>query len=247
MKREKDIKSQDEAGKSGSAILRPLEPGERLPRPLYRMGAVSLAQALLGMVLVRRTAAGIIRSRIVETEAYVGPEDKGCHAYGGLRTARTEPMFADGGTSYVYFIYGMYHCLNVVAEQKDKPEAVLIRAVAPCTPEDEARMRSFRAIRSRKPADLCNGPGKLCLALDIDKRCNALDLTVSEELWLEAGADPGPARIVAAPRITIPYAEEFVDKLWRYYIQGDPYVSVVDKEAVPLWKAMRAERQGLRE
>ncbi|WP_093470950.1 DNA-3-methyladenine glycosylase [Paenibacillus popilliae] len=239
MEREEDIRSQAEAEHGGHTIFRPLEPGERLSRLLYWMDAVSLARTLLGTVLVRRTAAGIIRSRIVETEAYVGPEDKGCHAYGGLRTARTEPMFADGGTSYVYFIYGMYHCLNVVAEQKDKPEAVLIRAVAPCTAEDEVKMRSFRAIRSRKPADLCNGPGKLCMALNIDKRCNALDLTVSEEMWLEAGAYPGVDRIVAAPRINIPYAEEFTDKLWRYYIQGDPYVSVVAKEAVPLLKAMQ--------
>lgn len=242
MEREEDVTSHADAGNSGYTIFRPLEPGERLPRTIYRMDAVSLAQTLLGMVLVRRTPAGIIRSRIVETEAYVGPEDKGCHAYGGLRTARTEPMFADGGTSYVYFIYGMYHCLNVVAERKDKPEAVLIRAVAPCTPEDEARMRSFRAIRSRKPADLCNGPGKLCMALNIDKRCNALDLTVSEELWLEAGHYPGADRIVAAPRINIPYAEEFEDKLWRFYIQDDPYISVVDKQAVPLLEANRAER-----
>nr|WP_310735636.1 DNA-3-methyladenine glycosylase [Paenibacillus thiaminolyticus] len=241
MEREEDISSQAEAGKGEYTLCHPLEPRERLPRSLYRMDAVSLAQTLLGMVLVRRTEAGIIRSRIVETEAYVGPEDKGCHAYGGLRTARTEPMFADGGTSYVYFIYGMYHCLNVVSEQKDMPEAVLIRAVAPCTPEDEARMRTFRVIRSRKPADLCNGPGKLCMALNIDKQCNALDLTVSEELWLEAGSCPGATRIVAAPRINIPYAEEFADKLWRYYIQGDPYVSVVDKEAVPLLEANQME------
>lgn len=208
--------------------------GERLSRNTYGLDAVTLAYALLGSVLVRVTDQGVIRSRIVETEAYVGPEDKGCHAYGGRRTSRTETMFHDGGTAYVYLIYGMYHCLNVVAGEADKPEAVLIRAVAPCTEEDEARMRKYRQSRSHKSAQLCNGPGKLCQALCIDKQLNGVDMRTSDEIWIKGGVWPGLDNIVSAPRINIDYAEEYVDKQWRFYIQDDTYVSVRKKyEVIP--------------
>ncbi|MCY9515615.1 DNA-3-methyladenine glycosylase [Paenibacillus apiarius] len=224
----------------GSTLCLPLPPAGRYSRASYRHDAVTLAVTLLGSVLVRRTEAGIIKSRIVETEAYVGPEDKGCHAYNGRRTARTETMFHDGGTAYVYFIYGMYHCLNVVANAIDHPEAVLIRAIAPETDGDEARMKQFRHIRSRKAADLCNGPGKLCQALQIDKQCNGIDMTQSEELWVEGGTWPGAHRIMCAPRINIPYAQEYESKLWRFYVKEDPYVSVNDKQAVPFTAAWSA-------
>ncbi|MCE5168615.1 DNA-3-methyladenine glycosylase [Paenibacillus profundus] len=225
---------------TGPTFFVPLPPDGRYSRGTYQHDAVTLAMMMLGSVLVRRTEAGIIRSRIVETEAYAGPEDKGCHAYNGRRTARTETMFHDGGTAYVYFIYGMYHCLNVVANATDKPEAVLIRAIAPLTDDDEARMKQFRRIRSRKAADLCNGPGKLCQALQIDKQCNGIDMMHSDDLWMEGGTWPGADRIVCAPRINIPYAQEYESKLWRFYVQDDPYVSVNDKQAVPLTAAWSA-------
>lgn len=203
----------------------PIKTRERINSDLYRLDALTLAPTLLGTVLVRMTDQGIIRSQIVETEAYVGPEDKGCHAYGGRRTARTETMFHEGGTVYVYLIYGMYHCLNVVANEVDRPEAVLIRATAPCTEEDEMRMRASRQLRSRKKVELCNGPGKLCQALQINKRFNGIDMRVSEELWIENGLGLKAAEIRCSPRINIHYAEEYADKPWRFYIHNHAYVS----------------------
>ncbi|WP_084159124.1 DNA-3-methyladenine glycosylase [Paenibacillus taiwanensis] len=206
----------------------------RLSRSWFRQGALPLAPQLLGQTVVRRTSEGLIRCRIVETESYVAPLDKGSHAYGNRRTKRTETMFQDGGKAYVYLIYGMHYCLNVVAAELEQAEAVLIRAVEPLSPTDVAWMRIHRPIRSRKTADISNGPGKLCAALQIDKQFDGADLVMGKELWIERGIDIPYEQIVCATRINIPYAEEYADKLWRFYIAGNPYVSVVDKQAVPL-------------
>lgn len=168
----------------------------------------------------------------METESYGGAEDKGSHAYGGRRTARTEVMFSSGGTAYVYLIYGMYHCLNVVTAAQDNPHAVLIRAVEPLTPADAERMASYRGIGIKKPSDLSGGPGKLCRALRIDKSLNEIRLDVpGGPLWLEQGASPEALDIVQAPRINIPYAEEYAELPWRFYLRNNPYVSVNDKQA----------------
>lgn len=207
-----------------------LTPGELLPRAFYSVPALEAAPLLLGQILERDTAEGVIRCRIVETESYGGVEDKGSHAYGGRRTARTEVMFGEGGAAYVYLIYGMYHCLNVVTGPQDDPQAVLIRAVEPLTLEDEVLMRRCRGSLVRRPADLSGGPGKLCRALGIDKALNgALFYSGDSPLRLAAGGRG--EGIVAAPRINIPYAEEYAAKPWRFYDRGNPYVSVVDKNA----------------
>jgi DNA-3-methyladenine glycosylase len=203
-----------------------------LPPEIYAHTALRAAPLLLGQHLVRRTKDGDIRCRIVETESYGGAEDKGSHAYGGRRTARTEVMFSSGGTAYVYLIYGMYHCLNVVTAAQDDPHAVLIRAVEPLTPADAERMASYRGIAVKKPADLSGGPGKLCRALRIDKSLNKIRLDVPDgPLWLEQGASPETLDIVQAPRINIPYAEEYAELPWRFYLRNNPYVSVNDKQA----------------
>lgn len=206
--------------------------GELLPLSYYAVSALEAAPLLLGQTLVRETEEGEIRCRIVETESYGGIEDKGSHAYGGRRTARTEIMFAEGGVAYIYLIYGMYHCLNVVTGPQDDPQAVLIRAVEPLTPTDEARMRAFRGTRARRPTDLSGGPGKLCRALDIDKSLNGAPFyRPGSPLRLEAGCQ-GPdtgAAIIAAPRVNIAYAAEYADMPWRFYYRDNPYVSVVDK------------------
>ncbi|MDK8182830.1 DNA-3-methyladenine glycosylase [Paenibacillus sp. UMB4589-SE434] len=211
----------------------------RLSRSWFRQGALPLAPHLLGQTLVRRTSEGLIRCRIVETESYVAPLDKGSHAYGNLRTKRTETMFQDGGKAYVYLIYGMHYCLNVVAAEQEQAEAVLIRAVEPLSQLDADLMRARRPIRSRKAADISNGPGKLCAALDINKRFDGADLVMGEELWIDQGIQIPYAHIACAARINIPYAEEYADKLWRFYIAGNPYISVVDKQAVPLSSTAR--------
>ena len=214
----------------------------RLPREWYRQGALALGPQLLGRTLVRRIDDDVIRTRIVEVESYVAPHDKGSHAYGNRRTKRTETMFHDGGTAYVYLIYGMYHCLNVVAAEAEHAEAVLVRGVEPLTERDEQLMRQLRPVRSRKAADLSNGPGKLCQALAIDKQLDDADLVEGDAVWIEAGVPADTEQIVCAPRIGIPYAEEYAAKPWRFYIAGNPYVSVADKAAVPLVDVQESEK-----
>ncbi|WP_433944914.1 DNA-3-methyladenine glycosylase [Paenibacillus sp. SN-8-1] len=204
---------------------------DRLPASIYQMTALEAAPRLLGHTLVRRTEDGEIRSRIIETEAYGGVEDKGSHAFGGRRTDRTRVMFGEGGPAYVYLIYGMYSCLNVVTGQEDDPQAVLIRATEPLTELDRLVMSKYRDIKSRKPADLSNGPGKLCRALRIDRSLNGLDLrTPGGPIWLEAGDEDQEFDIVESPRINIDYAEEYAAKPWRFNIKDHPYVSVKAKD-----------------
>jgi DNA-3-methyladenine glycosylase len=209
-------------------------PRQLLAPGLYRLPALQAAPLLLGQHLVRRTEDGEITCRIVETESYGGIEDKGSHAFGGRRTARTEAMFSPGGAIYIYLIYGMYHCLNVVTAGEGDPQAVLIRAVEPLTPGDAERMSAYRSITSKKPADLSGGPGKLCRALRIDKSLNCGRLDVQDSpLRLEQGDPPETLDIVQAPRINIPYAEEYAGLPWRFYLRNNPYVSVKDKQGRP--------------
>lgn len=205
-----------------------------VPPELYRLPALQAAPLLLGQHLVRRTEDGEIRCRIVETESYGGLEDKGSHAFGGRRTARTDVMFREGGTIYVYLIYGMYHCLNVVTAGEGDPHAVLIRAVEPLTDADAALMRIYRGKAGRNPAGLSGGPGKLCRALRIDKSLNGLRIDSGDSpLRLEQGERPEALNIVQAPRINIPYAEEYAELPWRFYLRNNPYVSVKDKLETP--------------
>jgi DNA-3-methyladenine glycosylase len=205
--------------------------GQLLPGEFYRYTALEAAPRLLGQHLVRRTEDGYIICRIVETESYGGAEDKGSHAYGGRRTARTEVMFSAGGLAYVYLIYGMYHCLNVVTAEQDNPQAVLIRAVEPLTPLDAEHMALYRDIAVKRPSDLSGGPGKLCRALRIDKSLNGTRLDVhGGPLRLEKGDNPLHLDIVQSPRINIPYAEEYAHLPWRFYIKDNPYVSIKDKD-----------------
>lgn len=202
---------------------------------IYTLTALEAAPRLLGQHLVRRTEDGEIRCRIVETESYGGAEDKGSHAYGGRRTARTEAMFSAGGAVYIYLIYGMYHCLNVVTAAEDEPHAVLIRAVEPLTAGDAELMALYRGTTVRKPSDLSGGPGKLCRALRIDKSLGQTRFDLPESpLWIEQGAAPESLDIVQAPRINIPYAEDYTGRPWRFYLRGNPYVSVIDPQAKPV-------------
>lgn len=201
---------------------------------IVQLSALEAAPRLLGQIISRVTPAGEIRCRIIETESYGGAEDKGSHAYGNRRTARTEMMFRQGGISYVYLIYGMYHCLNVVTGAKDDPQAVLIRAVEPLSLHDEQLMMKLRQVPLRQRKTLCNGPGKLCLALDIDKSLNGINLLASgSSLRLEQAPDETePPEIECGPRINIDYAEEYASHPWRFYIKDHPYVSA--KNTAPL-------------
>lgn len=198
-----------------------------LNKDFYIKDGITLAKDLLGKVIVREEAGKSYYFRIVETEAYMGAEDKGAHVYGNKKTKRTAPLFEIGGTTYIYLIYGMYHCLNISANEVDVPHCVLIRAVEPMDEQAINYAKQNRSIKSKKIADLTNGPGKLCKALNIDKSLNAHLVTDKGPLWI--GEGQVPKQIVMAKRINIPYAEEYKDMLWRFYIKDHPFVSVIDK------------------
>lgn len=194
----------------------------KLSRFFYtRPGVVTVARDLLGKLLVVPTAKGErVSGMIVESEAYRGPLDRAAHSYGGRRTKRTEPMYAIGGTAYVFFVYGMYYQFNVVTNAAETPHAVLIRAVEPV--EGIELMRERR--RGQPDRNLTNGPGKLCIAMGIDRELDGADL-LGDQVWLEAGQAVRRSQIISGPRIGIDYAEEWIDKPWRFWIKNNPYVS----------------------
>ena len=188
---------------------------KKFTREFYLRDAVSLAHALLGKILVHGMTSGII----VETEAYVGPEDKAAHTYSNKRTSRTEIVFGEGGYAYVYLVYGMYHCFNVTANVSGKPECVLVRALEPLDGLD--LMKSRRNTNSLK--NLCSGPGKLCAALRITRELYGEDLC-GDRLYIMDNDYPD-MKITASSRIGIDYAEEYKDYLWRFCITDNEYVS----------------------
>lgn len=194
----------------------------KLPRDFYtRSNVVTVARDLLGKLLVVPTRNGArVSGKIVEVEAYRGPQDRAAHSYGGRRTKRTETMYGIGGTAYVFFVYGMYNQFNVVTNAADAPHAVLIRAIEP--------VEGIDVMRRRRPGktdhSLTNGPGKLCIALDIDRKLDAADL-LGNRVWLEDGERVPRSRILSGPRIGIDYAEEWIDKPWRFWLKDNPYVS----------------------
>ena len=195
-----------------------------LPRSFYLRDANTVAPELLGKVLVHRTDAGLAAGRIVEVEAYVGSCDKGAHSYPNKRTPRTQIQFGPGGYAYVYSIYGMHCCFNVVTGEENCPEVVLVRALEPIKGLDVMAMRRG----TDDPVNLCNGPGKLCAALGITKENYGDDLC-ADRLYIEEGIQVPGSEICLSPRVNIEYAEECKDYLWRYYIRGNPYVSKVPK------------------
>ena len=192
---------------------------KKLTHEFFQIDAESLAKSLLGKVLVHDTAEGMTSGIIVETEAYIGPSDRAAHTYNNRRTQRTEIVFHSGGYAYVYLVYGLHSCLNVTANVSSKPECVLLRALEPV---DGIDLMKFRRKTSRIEA-LCSGPGKLCSAMGITRTQNGLDLT-GEELYIAEG-NYRDIEIVSSPRIGIDYAREWRDKLLRFYIDGNEYVS----------------------
>jgi DNA-3-methyladenine glycosylase len=191
-----------------------------LPRSFYERSTVVVAKQLLGKYLVRKHPKGDTVGRIVETEAYVGPQDLACHASRG-RTARTEVMFGPPGHAYVYFIYGFYNMLNLVTEAKDYPAAVLIRAVEPVDGIELMRSRRKNGLLR----NLASGPGKLCQAFGIDRSLNGADLCASE-LFVEDRGEATP-KIQATPRIGVDYAGKWKDKRFRFVIRGSEFVSKI--------------------
>jgi DNA-3-methyladenine glycosylase len=195
----------------------------KLPRAFYtRPEVAEVARALLGHRLVVALRNGSrVSGIVVETEAYGGVPDRASHAYAGRRTTRTETMYGIGGTAYVFFVYGMYHQFNVVTAAEGTPHVVLVRALEP-----EEGLDLMRRRRPGQPDEgLTSGPGRLCVALGIDRRLDGSDL-LGDRLWIERGARPvPPAAIAAGPRIGIDYAAEWAQIPWRFWIRGNPFVS----------------------
>ncbi len=188
---------------------------KRLSRVFFDRSTITVAKDLLGKVLARKIGNKIIRVTITETEAYVGPKDLASHASHG-RTARTEIMFGLPGYAYVYMIYGMYFCLNIVTEQDGYPAAVLIRAGKLAT---RKKNNSLIASRYLLMANL-DGPGKLCRFLKIDKSLNREYVITSKKLWFEDwGTVIKLNQIKRTKRIGIDYAGKYKDKLWRFVIK----------------------------
>lgn len=206
---------------------------ENLSLDFFRRDARKVAEDLLGKIIVRNYMGYKLTGRIVETEAYVGKIDKASHAYKYKKTTRTEPLFKSAGIAYVYKIYGMYNCMNIVTGCEGDPQGVLIRAIEPIegieVMSENRFNKPFTKLKPREILNLTSGPGKLCIALNIDKSLNTHSI-LSEELSLYAD-DFKDFKIVYSKRIGIDYAEEAKDFLWRYYIEGNKYVSIIDKKS----------------
>ena len=199
-----------------------------IDKEFYNRSAIYVANDLLGKVLVREVDGRILKGKIVETESYIGAIDKACHAYNGRRTKRTEILYSDCGVAYVYFIYGLYHCFNVVTNEKDVAEAVLIRAIEPLNEFDYISQvrykKQFKELSKTQIKNLTNGPSKLCLAYLIDKDLNGDKLYEQGKIYLEE-SEENDFEIVKTKRIGIDYAEEAKDFLWRFYIKDNDFVS----------------------
>jgi DNA-3-methyladenine glycosylase len=201
---------------------------KKLEREFYNRTSVDVAKDLLGKYLVHRIEGIEIIGRIVEVEAYMGPIDKAAHSYNNKRTNRTEIMFGPPGFAYVFSIYGMYFCMNVITEEIDKPQAVLIRALEPIAGiEKMAQHRYNKNIsecNKREVLGLTSGPGKLCKALNITKVHNGDDLC-DDSLYILEDISQKEFEIVTTTRINIDYAEEAIAFPWRFYIKGNKYIS----------------------
>ncbi|GHV28472.1 DNA-3-methyladenine glycosylase [Synergistales bacterium] len=201
-----------------------------LQRDFYLSDAIAAARGLLGAILVRDSDCGMTSGRIVETEAYMGREDAACHSYKrelGGKPHRTDVMFGPGGYAYVYLIYGMYNCFNVVANAEDEPEAVLIRAVEPIDgiPLMASRRKTDGPMTAKNIKTLCSGPGKLCAAFGITREHYGADLC-GGRLFIARGDAPADGDIAATPRINVSYAGEASLYPYRFIIKNSPYLSV---------------------
>jgi len=200
----------------------------------WHLGAERLARALLGQTLVRVVRGRRLAGRIVETEAYLGGDDLGSHSAGGRRTLRNESMFLPGGHAYIYFVYGMHHCFNIVASPMNTGCAVLVRAIEPidgCAGMAKRRGLAWlpgsrhAAIETKLLRALASGPARLCAALAIDRRLDGEDLTKSKRLFIERAPAVDSRRIVRGARVGIPYAGKWQHAALRFAIADHPCIS----------------------
>jgi len=194
-----------------------------LKRAFYERDTLTVAKELLGKLLVHETAEGVTSGKVVETEAYMGPEDKASHAYGNLRTLRTEVQFGPKGRAYIYLVYGMYYCLNVTSGKvPGKPEAILVRALEPVSGVEIMMKR--RMVPEGSAAKLANGPGKLCMAMGLSTKQNSVDLC-ARPLHIDSGVPVDEKDIVQTTRINVDYADEWKNLRWRFLIKNNTFVS----------------------
>lgn len=205
----------------------------KLTREFYARDTLQVARELLGKILVHEVNGVKLSGKIVETEAYIGSIDKASHAYGGRRTSRVETLYGIPGIAYVYFIYGLYHCFNVITKEEGSPEGVLIRAIEPI---DGINMMSrlrfkkdYTELTKAQIKNLTSGPSKLCIAMEINKENNKQDLcntpVYKTNLYIEETDEKEKVKIIEAKRIGIDYAEEAKDFLWRFYIKDNIWIS----------------------
>ena len=198
-----------------------LESFERIERSFYEREPLRVTEELLGKYIVRETPNGKLVGKIVETEAYIGPYDKGSHAYNNKRTKRTEIQYGERGFAYIFTIYGKNVCFCVVIGRKYMPAVALIRAVEPVSGIE--LMKKNRETEDIK--NLTNGPSKFCQAFGITKNDYGTDLCTSQNLYLVKGEAIKSSEIARSKRINIDYAEEWKDKEWRFYIKNNEFVS----------------------
>lgn len=189
-----------------------------LPRAFFARPVLRVARDCIGKHLVYDSPDGLCVGRIVEAEAYRGPEDRAAHSFGGRRTARTEVMFGPPGHAYVFFVYGMHFHLNLVTTALDMPHAVLLRAVEPIVGGDLMAERRGMAASRR---ELTNGPGKLCQAFAIERGHNGVDLTKAP-LFLSDGPR---CKVARATRVGIDYAGAWAARPWRFIDPASRYIS----------------------
>jgi DNA-3-methyladenine glycosylase len=199
----------------------------KLKREFYERNTLLVASELLGKSIVHTTEEGTVAGKIVEVEAYIGPDDAAAHTFKGLRSNRTEVAFGPGGHAYVYLIYGMYYCFNIVTNVSGKPEVVLVRALEPIDGLELMKKRR----NTEKVNNLCSGPGKLCAAMGISREHNAADLC-GDSLYLLDSPKISEKDIVTTPRINIDYAGEAITYPWRYIIKDNKFISKKYKENI---------------
>lgn len=206
-----------------SVLKMPSNLSKKLDREFYERPTLQVAKDLLGMFIVYKHPDGKISARIVEVEAYIGENDPACHASRGL-TKRNAVMFGEGGFSYIYFVYGMHHCLNFVTETKSRPAAVLIRAAEVDEGIEIMRYNS----PNKKLIDQLRGPGRLCRSFGLTVKQSGLDLT-QNTLYLERRESGKKAKIGRTTRVGINLG---TDKLWRFYDKESLAVSALPKAKV---------------
>ena len=194
----------------------------RVTREFFNRKTEKVAKDLLGKYLTRKTNMGVIIGKVIEVEAYLGPNDKACHCYNYKKTEKTKVMYMKPGTIYVYYIYGMYFCLNIITETEGMPCAVFIRQLYPIEGIDLMK-ENRKAKIGKNYKNLVDGPSKLCMAMNITKEeFNGKDsCTSSSKLFLSQGQKINTNNIILNKRIGIDYAKEDKDLLLRFTLKQD--------------------------